>query len=45
MRHRVSVLLPVAVDTAYTYAADEPLAPGTIVEVPLGPRRVLGAVW
>jgi primosomal protein N' (replication factor Y) len=45
MRHRVSVLLPVAIDAAYTYAADEPLAPGTIVEVPLGPRRVLGAVW
>jgi primosomal protein N' (replication factor Y) len=45
MIHRVSVLLPVAIDVAYTYGADEPLAPGTIVEVPLGPRRVLGAVW
>jgi primosomal protein N' (replication factor Y) len=41
----VSVLVPVAVDAAYSYAAETPLAPGTLVEVPLGPRRVLGAVW
>src|SRR5687768_9488674 len=43
--HRVSVLVPVAVDRPYTYASDRPLAPGTIVAVPLGPRLVIGAVW
>jgi primosomal protein N' (replication factor Y) len=43
--HRVSVLVPVAVDRPYTYASDRPLAPGTIVAVPLGPRLVIGVVW
>ena len=40
-----SVLIPVAVDRPYTYASDRPLAPGTIVAVPLGTRLTLGAVW
>ncbi len=42
---RVSVLLPYKFDTAFTYAADEPLPPGTLVRVPLGSRVVAGAVW
>jgi len=28
-----------------SYASDRPLAPGTLVRVPLGPREVLGVVW
>ncbi|MEW5420627.1 primosomal protein N' [Amorphus sp. 3PC139-8] len=43
--HRVSVLVPVAIDQPYTYASDRPLEPGTVVAVPLGTRMVLGAVW
>jgi primosomal protein N' (replication factor Y) len=43
--HLVSVLVPVAVERPYTYVSDRPLAVGTIVAVPLGPRLVLGAVW
>ncbi|MDQ0313877.1 primosomal protein N' [Amorphus orientalis] len=43
--HRVSVLVPVAVDAPYTYASDRALAPGTVVAVPLGTREVLGCVW
>ncbi len=40
------VLIPVAVDTAYSYAVAElTLAPGDIVEVPLGPRTTVGVVW
>ena len=45
MTNLVSVLLPVAVERPYTYACDRPLAPGTIVAVPLGTRLSLGAVW
>jgi primosomal protein N' (replication factor Y) len=43
----VDVLVPVAVDTAYSYAVPVglALAAGDIVEVPLGTRRVLGVVW
>jgi len=43
--HLVPVLVPVAVEQPYTYAADRPLRPGTIVAVPLGTRITLGAVW
>ena len=40
------VLIPVAVDTAYSYAVGGiDLAPGDLVEVPLGPRTALGVVW
>ncbi|MFD1697205.1 primosomal protein N' [Roseibium aestuarii] len=43
----VSVLVPVAVPTAYTYKvpAGAHVQPGTIVQVPLGSRQVLGCVW
>ena len=34
-----------AVGHLLTYAADRPLAPGTLVRVPLGKREVLGVVW
>jgi len=42
---RISVLLPYKFDTVFTYAAEAPLAPGTLVRVPLGSRMVVGAVW
>ena len=43
----VPVLTPVALDTAYSYrvAHDQTVEPGSIVVVPLGPRKVLGVVW
>ena len=43
----VDVLLPVALDHAYSYRAPEDLAlaPGDVVSVPLGPREALGVVW
>ena len=43
----VDVLVPVAVDSPYTYRVPEALvlAPGDIVAVPLGTRRVFGCVW
>src|SRR5499427_7842554 len=46
-RRVVDVLVPVALDRAYSYrvpAALE-LAPGDIVTVPLGPRETAGVVW
>jgi primosomal protein N' (replication factor Y) len=43
--NRVSVLLPYPFETPFTYEADEALPPGTLVQVPLGPRMVVGAVW
>jgi primosomal protein N' (replication factor Y) len=40
------VLVPVAVDQAYSYrVGDLALAPGDLVEVPLGPRATVGVVW
>ena len=43
----LSVLLPLALDVAYDYRVPEGLevAPGAIVEVPLGQRQVVGVVW
>jgi primosomal protein N' (replication factor Y) len=43
----VDVLVPVAVDSPYTYRIPEglALAPGDIVAVPLGSRRAIGCVW
>jgi primosomal protein N' (replication factor Y) len=43
----VSVLVPVAVAAPYSYAVPEGLsvAPGDIVEIPLGTRDVIGVVW
>jgi primosomal protein N' (replication factor Y) len=42
---RVSVLLPYPFDAPFTYQAEAPLEPGTLVLVPLGTRMVAGAVW
>ena len=42
---RVSVLLPYKFGMAFTYEAEAPLAPGTLVRVPLGRRAVVGVVW
>jgi primosomal protein N' (replication factor Y) len=43
----VDVLMPVAVDTAYSYRAPPGLAvrPGDVVVAPLGPRETVGVVW
>jgi len=43
----VDVLVPVAVDTAYSYRApsDAALEPGAFIGVPLGPRHTTGVVW
>ncbi len=43
----VDVLVPVALDKAYSYRVPEgvELAPGDIVSVPLGPRETTGVVW
>ena len=41
------ILIPLALDTAYSYAvpAGLDLAEGDIVQVPLGPRETIGVVW
>ncbi len=46
-RRVVDVLVPVALDRAYSYCvpAALELAPGDIVTVPLGPRETTGVVW
>ncbi|HVZ53600.1 MAG TPA: primosomal protein N' [Pseudolabrys sp.] len=43
----VDVLVPVALDQAYSYRVPEgvELAPGDVVTVPLGTREALGVVW
>ena len=43
----VTVLLPIPVDRAYSYAVPESmvLTPGDLVQVPIGPRLVAAAVW
>ncbi len=43
----VDVLVPVAVDTAYSYRAPSgaALGPGAFVGVPLGARHATGVVW
>jgi primosomal protein N' (replication factor Y) len=43
----VDVLIPVALDRAYSYRApdDLELAPGDLVRVPLGARECTGVVW
>ena len=43
--HLVPVLTPFALDRPYTYSSDRPLAPGTIVAVPLGTQLIVGTVW
>ncbi len=46
-RATVPVLLPLALDEAYTYEAPdgEALSPGDFVVVPLGPMKRIGVVW
>jgi primosomal protein N' (replication factor Y) len=46
-RHIVDVLLPLALDQAYSYRVPPgvELAPGDLVNVPLGPREYTGVVW
>jgi primosomal protein N' (replication factor Y) len=46
-RRVVDVLVPVALDQAYSYVVPSGMdvAPGDIVAVPLGPREALGVVW
>ncbi|WP_019905548.1 primosomal protein N' [Methylobacterium sp. 77] len=41
------ILIPLALDNAYSYAvpAGMILAPGDVVQVPLGPRETVGVVW
>ena len=43
----VPVLLPLPLDEPFDYAlpAGPSLPPGTFVEVPFGPRHVVGVVW
>jgi primosomal protein N' (replication factor Y) (superfamily II helicase) len=43
----VPVLLPLAIPGPYTYSIGElaDLASGDVVEVPLGPRQMMGVVW
>ncbi|TCN31989.1 primosomal protein N' [Sinorhizobium americanum] len=46
-RRVVPVLVPMPAPRAYSYAVPEGMAvePGSIVQVPLGPRLVVGVVW
>src|SRR5436190_9089370 len=46
-RRVVDVLVPVALDQAYSYRVPDgvELAPGDLVGVPLGPRVATGVVW
>ncbi|CAN7204555.1 primosomal protein N' [Pararhizobium sp. LjRoot235] len=46
-RRVVPVLVPMPAPKAYSYAVPEGTAvePGSIVQVPLGPRQVMGVVW
>ncbi len=41
----VSVLLPLALNEPLTYEAERSLPPGTLVQVPLAKRKVIGCVW
>lgn len=46
-RRVVPVLVPMPAPKPYSYAVPEGMAvePGSIVQVPLGPRQVVGVVW
>ncbi|WP_034853039.1 primosomal protein N' [Sinorhizobium sojae] len=46
-RRAVPVLLPMPAPRAYSYVVPDGMAvePGSIVQVPLGPRLVVGVVW
>lgn len=43
----VAVMLPIAIDRPYFYLTGDVIDPkrGDVVEVPLGPRLVLGVIW
>jgi primosomal protein N' (replication factor Y) len=45
--HVVPVLVPMPAERAYSYAVPDGMLvePGSIVQVPLGPRQVAGIVW
>ena len=45
MSRSVPVLVPLPLDTPFDYAADLELRAGDYVEVPFGPRQVIGVVW
>ncbi|GJE54170.1 MULTISPECIES: primosomal protein N' [Methylobacterium] len=47
MPQTADVLIPLALDTAYSYAvpAGLVLAEGDVVQIPLGPREIAGVVW
>lgn len=49
MTHLIAVLVQTPAysqaPSALTYGSDKPLAPGTLVRVPLGRREVMGVVW
>ena len=47
MPAKADILIPLALDTAYSYAvpAGLELRPGDVVQVPLGPRETIGVVW
>ena len=47
LNRTVPVLVPLPVPEPYSYAVPEGMAvePGSVVQVPLGPRQVIGVVW
>ncbi|MBX9932089.1 MAG: primosomal protein N' [Methylobacterium sp.] len=47
MPRTAEILIPLALDSAYSYAVPEglSLAPGDVVQIPLGPRETVGVVW
>ena len=47
MARVVPVLVPLPVPVAYSYAVPEGMhvEPGSVVQVPIGPRQVIGVVW
>jgi primosomal protein N' (replication factor Y) len=46
-RNSVPVLVPMPAPGPYSYSVPEDMVvePGTVVQVPLGPRQVIGVVW
>lgn len=45
MTHLTNILLPVAVDTAFTYQSEDPVPLGSFVMVPFRGRSVVGVAW
>ncbi len=47
MTRTVPVLVPMPAPRPYSYSVPEGMAvePGSVVQVPLGPRQVIGVVW